>query len=441
MTNENTELTKSVETALAAFNEYKGMVEELKSSVASIKPKMDAFDEAKFNKIQEDIGKAIEESQKEKARARALDEQQKTMLDDQKALKGELEAVKTALNRAPAPGTSEEKTKELVAKRTKLFNEFARSKGKDDFDDFLTKKIEAEPELKALSVGVDSSGGYLVIPEFGGVITTKVFESSPIRQLASVTTIGTDSYEVVVDYDEAGVGWVSETGSRSTTTTPTIGKVSIPVHELYANPKATQKVLEDPSMDMESWLMGKVADGFARAEATAFVTGIGVGKPRGFLTYTAGSTLSSGQIEQVNSGSTTAFKYAGVVNLQNALKEEYQSNAVFITKRASNALLMQILDGEGRPIFNMMYDKNVGLRPTIMGKEVYFGNDMPTVESAALSLAYGDFKRAYQIVDRKGVTVLRDPFSDKPYVSFYTTKRVGGGVINFEAIKLQKMSV
>ena len=438
-----TELEKSVETALAAFNEYKGMVEELKTSVHSIKPKMDAFDEAKFNKIQEDIGKSIEDSQKEQARTKALEEQNKAFEEKQTALEKELSEVKTAVNRAPVGANTKDKLEELVTKRNKLFNEFARTKGanKMEFDEYLEQRASEDPELKALSVGSDPDGGYLVMPEFGGVIATKVFETSPVRQLASVTTVGnTDTYEVVVDYNEAGAGWVGESGTRSTTTTPQLGKISIPVHELYANPKATQKVLEDSSLDMEAWLNGKVADIFARTEATAFVTGDGVAKPRGLLDYNAGTTIASGQIEQVTTGDASDYTYDGFVDLTNALKEEYQANAVFMMKRASNANVMKIKDGEGRPIFNLSYDKSAGMRPTILGKDVYFANDVPIVAANALAAIYGDIRRAYQIVDRRGITVLRDPFTDKPYINFYTTKRVGGGVINFEAVKLQKIA-
>ena len=132
--------------------------------------------------------------------------------------------------------------------------------------------------------------------------------------------------------------------------------------------------------------------------------------------------------------------YNGLVNLQNALKEAYQPNAVFLFRRASNANIMQIKDGQGRPIFNMVLDKNVGLQPTLMGQPCYYAADIAAIGANALAMAYGDIRKTYQIVDRAGIRVLRDPFTNKPYIRFYTTKRVGGGVVNFEATKLMKMA-
>jgi HK97 family phage major capsid protein len=440
MTNENTDLTKSVETALVAFNEYKGMVEGFDKKLKDISPKLDALDLAKFDKLAKDMGDGIEASQKALAQAKAAEEKQKELEASNKELAAQYKALEIAFNRVPTGGSSDEKAKELATLRTKAFNSFARTKGKEDFADYLAKLADDQPELKALAVGSDPNGGYLVMPEFGGIIQNRVFESSPIRMLATVTPIGSDALELVQDNDEASCGWVSEAGSRDTTNTPTLGKLNFPAEELYAKPKVTQKMLDDSSIDIESWLMQKVADIFARTEATAFVSGSGTGKPRGLLSYTAGTTITSGQIEQVVTGSATTFTYDGLVDLQNALKEPYQPNAVFLIRRASNAHLLKIKDGEGRPIFNMSYDKNAGLQPTIMGKSVYFASDMPAVTGSALAMAYGDIREAYQIVDRRGISVLRDPYSSKPYVEFYTTKRVGGGVKNFEAVKIGKIS-
>lgn len=433
------EVKTAAENAMRAF-------ETIKTEVLPLKKRFDDLDadsKEKFAKAEKAVSDAIELSRKAEARALAAEEQQRKQREafdaEQKALKEDLSQVKTAFNRASAGGASEEKGKALEAARKKAFNEFCRTDDKLYFDQYL--KRQDDPEVKALSVNSDPAGGYLVMPEMGGIVETKVFESSPLRQLATVTTVGsTDRYEVVVDFDEAGAGWVGEEASRTTTTTPTLGMVTIPVNEIYANPKATQKILEDASMDMESWLAQKVTDQFARTEATAFVTGNGVMKPKGIMSYDAGTTISSQQVRQVNLGSTTAFTYAGFVDVQNSLKEAYQPGAVWLYQRASNASAMKILDGEGRPIFNMNYDKNVGLTPTLMGKPVYFAADVAAISSAALSLAYGDFRRAYQIVDRQGVRVLRDPYSSKPYVQFYTTKRVGGGVINFEAYSIGKSS-
>ena len=198
--------------------------------------------------------------------------------------------------------------------------------------------------------------------------------------------------------------------------------------------------------DVEAWLAAKVAEEFGRKEATAFVTGTGVAQPKGIMSYASSTastttTVAAQQIEQVVTGDAANFTYDGLVNLQNSLKEAYQPNAVFLFRRASNANIMQIKDGQGRPIFNMAFDKNVGLQPTLMGQPCYYAADVAAIASNALAMAYGDIRKAYQIVDRTGIRILRDPYSGKPNVSFYTTKRVGGGVVNFEALKLAKISV
>lgn len=432
------EIKSAAENATKKFESAMNAWETVKSEVLPLGKKFDDLDadtKAKLAKTDKAIGEAIELSQKAQAQAKAAEEQQKEM-------EAQVKALELAFNRVPLGGnTIEEKAKELGFLRNRVINDFARKGGhKESLNDFVTRKMDENPEYKTLSVGSDPNGGFLVTPELGGLIKTKVFESSPIRMLASVTTISSNSYEVIVDYDEASSGWVSESGTRSTTNTPTFGKVDIPVHEMYANPKATSAALDDAVIDLEAWLADKVADKLARTEATAFVTGTGTGKPRGIMSYTAGTTISSGQIEQVNSGSASTFTYDGLVNLQNALKEAYQPSAVFLIKRATNAYLMQIKDGEGRPIFNMFFDKNVGMQPTIMGKPVYFADDVAAVSSNALAMAYGDIKTAYQVVDRQGTRIIRDPYTSKGFVEFYTSRRVGGGVVNYEALKIQKIS-
>jgi HK97 family phage major capsid protein len=416
------ELTQKVEAALNGLETFKT---ELLAKTA----KFDAFDQTKFDNIQKSIGDAIEEGQAFKAK--------------QKATEDELNALKTAFNRAPSASTGANEEKELAKKRKEAFNRFAKSgdtKSKQYFDEFVKEDVKDELEKKALSVGSNPDGGYLVMPEMGGIINTRVYESSPMRQLATVTAVATDTYEYILDNGEADGEWVGELQAPTTETTPQLGKLAITVHELAAKPKASQKMIDDGIIDVEGWLSGKVADVFARKEATAFVSGNGVNKPRGILSYTAGTTLASQEIEQVVSGSAAAFTYDGLVNLQNSLKEPYQANASFLIRRATNASLMTIKDGEGRPIFNMTFDKNVGVQPTLMGQPVYFGADIPAVAANALAMVYGDIRRAYQIVDRIGLRVLRDPYTDKPNVIFYTTKRVGGAVVNFEAAKIQKLA-
>jgi HK97 family phage major capsid protein len=425
------DVNKAAEKAMQAF-------EGLKTEILPIKTKFDELDgetKGKFVKMEKSISDGLQASQNAEAKAKALEE-------GQKAQQKQLDQIVTALNRVN-PGSTEKDAKALQRKTNKLFNEFARldsGHSKLYFDEHLRQAIKDDPELKAMSADSDPNGGFLTLPEFGGLITTKVFETSPLRQLANVTQIGSDTLEIVVDYDEADASWTSERGTRSSTTTPTMGKIDIYAHEMYANPQVTQKMLDDGVIDVESWIQNKVADKFARKEATAFVTGSGVGQPKGIMSYTSGTTLSSGQVEQVVTTDASNLTYDGFINTQNALKEAYQNNAVWLYQRATNAKAMLIKDGEGRPIFNMNYDRNAGMEMLVLGKAVRFAADIAAVSASALAAAYGDFKQAYQIVDRVGLRILRDPYSNKPYIGFYTTRRVGGGMVNFEAMKIMKVS-
>lgn len=413
------DLQTEVKNALSAFEVFKTDI----SPILEKAKKLDAFDAEKLSKIEKDIGDATELQQKEAARHKMLEDQVK--------------ALELAIN-SPKSGVKTD-NKELISKS---FSDFLRTDASErrDFSDFIKQNRPEGLELKDLSVGNDANGGYLVLPQFGGIIQTKVYESSPLRQLANVVQISTDSYELVADYDETGASWVGEIESRSTTTTPAFGKLIIPANEMSISVQATQKILDDAVTNVETWLAGKVADKAARKEATAFISGTGINQPKGILTYTAGTTITSSQVEQVNTGSNSAFTYAGLSDLQNALKEPYQANAVFLMKRATFGSVMKIVDGQSRPIFNLMFDKNTGIASNIMGKPVYFADDMDTLAQNGLCAAYGDFSRAYTIVDRIGLRTLKDPYTNKPYVVFYTTKRVGGAVVNFEAFKIQKVS-
>ena len=312
---------------------------------------------------------------------------------------------------------------------------------KSGFAQYMRKGDLVSVEVqKALSVGVDPDGGYTVDPDTTGRIVARVFETSPMRQYASVQVIGTDSLEGLFDLNEASAGWVGETGSRAATDTPQIGKWRIPVHEVYANPAATQKVLDDSMLNLEQWLSDKVSDKFARMENAAFVTGTGVGQPRGFLTYASGTTLP-GTIQRVKSGASGAFLTDGtaanrVIDLVYAMKQEYRTNARFFMPREVVAGVRKIKDADGNYVWAP--GMAAGQPSTLLGYQVVEMSDMPALGANSLSMAFGNMAEAYQIVDRNGVRVLRDPYSNKPYVNFYSVKRTGGDVVNFEAIKLME---
>lgn len=291
-------------------------------------------------------------------------------------------------------------------------------------------------QVKTMSVGNDPNGGFLVTPTISSRMLTKIYESSPIRELAYIETISSDKLELPIDDGEADAGWVGETQARPETGTPEVGSQTIEVFEMYAKPKATQKLLEDASINIEGWLGNKIGQKFGRMEATAFVSGNGMRKPRGFLTYPAGTNRR--QIEQVISGHATAITFDGLIKLTIALKEYYSGGAVFLMRRASIGSVMLLKDGNGQYIWRPNVE--AGKPSLLLGYSVREAADMPAVNAGALPIAFGNFNAGYTIVDRLGVTTLVDPYSAKPFVEFYTRKRVGGDVTTFEAIKLLKVS-
>lgn len=312
---------------------------------------------------------------------------------------------------------------------------------KSAFVTYLRKGMDAGLEAiatKALSVGTAADGGYLVTPQMSEEIVRIVTEISPMRELASVQTISTESLDIIEDTQLPGASWVAETAARTDTTTQQINKNNIVTHEMYAIPKATQKLIDDSSIDIEAWLSQKVAERFAALEATAFISGTGTGQPMGILSYTAGTAF--GQIEQINSGTSAVVTTDSLIRLYYALKDQYAKNATFLMNR-SVVQAVRLLKEATTNQYLWQPGLAAGTPDTLLGAPVKAAADMPVAAASSLSVVVGDFKRAYLIVDRIGIQVLRDPFTDKPYVKFYTTKRVGGEVVNTEAVKLLKLAV
>jgi HK97 family phage major capsid protein len=302
-----------------------------------------------------------------------------------------------------------------------------------------TEREALDAHQKALSVDSDPDGGFVVTPDTSGRISTIIWETSPVRQVAAQQSIGTDALEGLFDGDQAAVGWVAERGARAETATPQLGTWRIPTHEIYAAPRATQKLLDDANINAEAWLAQKVAERFARFENTAFVLGTGNGQPRGFMTYPAG--VNRGQIQQLASGVAGAgFLPENLIAVVYSLKTAYRAGAVWAMNRNSVSEIRQLRDnigGAGTGQFMWQPGMQAGQPSTLLGYPIVEMEDL--VNSAATPVtpaAFGNFRAAYQIVDRIGIRVLRDPYTVKPYVEFYTTKRVGGDVINFEAIKI-----
>jgi HK97 family phage major capsid protein len=299
-------------------------------------------------------------------------------------------------------------------------------------------------ELKALSVGSNPDGGYTVPLEIETTIDRVLAKASPVRAIATVRQIGANVYRKPIAIAEAASGWVGETGPVTQTNTPTLAALDFPAMELYAMPAATQTLLDDSQVDIEQWLADEVQIVFAEQEGAAFVNGDGASKPTGFLHYTAvaDASWSWGNLGYIASGADGAFASSSpadaLITLAYAPKQGYRANGRWVMNRKTESTVRRFKDTTG----NYIWQPGVaaGQPATLFGYPVTEVEDMPDIASNSYSIAFGDFARGYLVVDRVGIRVLRDPYSAKPYVLFYTTKRVGGGVQNFEAIKLMKFS-
>jgi HK97 family phage major capsid protein len=295
-------------------------------------------------------------------------------------------------------------------------------------------------EEKAFSTPVGADGGYLVPDETDTEIGRRLSVVSPVRALATVRQVS--GHVLKKPFALAGLttGWVAETGARTETTTPALAELSFETMELYAMPAATQGLLDDAAVDIESWIASEVDIAFGEQEGTAFVSGNGTNRPRGFLGYTnvANGSWSWGNIGYLATGVAGAFASTGpgdiLIDAAYALKAGHRQNAHYLMNRTTQSAIRKFKDSQGNYLWQP--PSAVGQPATLMGFPVAEAEDMPDIGTNSFSIAVGDFRAGYLVVDRMGVRVLRDPYSAKPYVLFYTTKRVGGGVQNFEAIKL-----
>jgi len=299
-------------------------------------------------------------------------------------------------------------------------------------------------ELKAMSVGSSADGGYLVPPEIEQEIGQRLTAISPIRSIAGVRTISGNVYKKPFMTTGPAVGWVGETDARTQTNSPVLDELSFPAMELYAMPAATATLLEDSAVNIDQWIAQEVEQVFAAQEGTAFVSGDGSNKPKGFLAYTtvANGSWTWGDIGYVASGAAGAFPASDpsdvLVDLIYAVNAGYRQNAAFVMNRKTQSAIRKFKDASGGYLWQP--PATAGARASLMTFPVVEAEDMPDIAANSLSIAFGDFNRGYLVVDRAGVTVLRDPYTAKPYVLFYTTKRVGGGVQDFDAIKLMKFA-
>lgn len=320
--------------------------------------------------------------------------------------------------------------------------------------DYDPARIPADVKA-ALSVGTDREGGFFAPAEMSTEIERRVFETSPVRQIARVVTIGRGAWEApYISSKGVSGGWVGEKSSRANTGNPDIGMQRIEVHEQYAYPQVTQSMLDDGVIDVEGFLVEETEEEMSRTENVAFVSGDGVMKPRGFLSYgadavtTADATRPWGKLQYVPTGEDGGFLPASglpddarvLIDLMAKLNPVYRPGARWTMNRNTEATIRKMRDADGRYLveFGSLGDGVFGF--SLHGHPITNLEDMPDIASGTFSIAFGNFQRGYLIVDRAGYRMIRDVYSNKPYVGFYITKRTGGDVRNFDAIKLLKFS-
>jgi predicted phage gp36 major capsid-like protein len=377
---------------MSDFAEIKGLVEKINPTLVELRKEVDEM----------------------KASAPAdvvTEEKHQRMADDITAKMAEMQAKQAKLEAAMSRPGGEGKADDAEAE----------AKHRDALREYMAygtlpagfKAGSEGVEIKAMSTDVNPDGGYLVRPELSQTIVSRIFETSPLRQLANVERTSAKSIDILIDDNEAAARWVGEGASGGETDTPELGQKVIAAHKI-----------------------------FARTQNSAFVNGTGVNQPRGFLTYPAqavSGTYERGKINQVNMGSASALNADGLIEVQNALKEGYQPGAAWGMKRTTFGAALQ-LKGADNYFFSPVLLANGQATMQLLGKPVIFMDDMPAVAANALSVVYADFSVAYTICDRVGLQVLRDPYTNKGFVTYYTTQRVGGDVTNFDGIAIGKVA-
>lgn len=348
---------------------------------------------------------------------------------------GELDELKSALEKELAglkrPGVAGGKE---VSEHKAAFLQFVR-KGKDDG--------LAELQAKALQTTVDADGGYAVPEELDRTILELLRDESPMRQVCNQITVSTPDYKKLVSQGGTGSGWVGETEARPATGTPTLAQIASVMGEIYANPQTTQTSLDDIFFNAEQWLQDEVAREFAEKEGNAFLLGNGINKPKGLLAYTLSTdgdaTRAFGQLQKIHSGAAGGFGGDALISLVYALKRSYRSNASWMMSGLTVAACRLLKDNQDNYLWQP--GLQAGQPSSLLGYSIVENEDMPDVAADANAVLFGDFRRAYTIVDRIGTRVLRDPYTNKPFVGFYTTKRVGGMLTDSQAVKALTLSV
>lgn len=403
----------------------------------------------------EDIKELIEEKGKAWSEYQKANDERIKALEAKTGVPAELTEKIDKINAELTRLSAEIKQIEIRANRPPAGNtekDAYDSEHKAAFVDYM-RTGEIAPILKTRTVQVegksvntlnDTQGGYVVHNEVSNIIERVALATTAMRRIATVTTIGAKAFEEVVVTAGMTASWVGETSSPSETTAPTLAKITITPGTEYVMPYATQAMLEDADFDIAAWLGEEAGYSFIAAEGAAFITGSGVNSPKGIASYTpvANASYAWGSTGYIASGKSGAFADSSPANklfdLYHALKPMYRSNATWLMLDATLNTVRQFQDGMGNYLWQP--GLQLGQPDLLLGKPVETDDNVATVASDSYSIFFADFKRAYRIVDRRGILVLRDPFSSKPYTLFYTTKRVGGDIKNFEAIKVMKFA-
>ncbi len=369
------------------------------------------------------------------ARADALDRDKLDRMDQAlNQIKARVDAFTKAAARPALGGVTTHNAKDLEQKTAFV-------------DRYIRRGFTDGVESKALTVGVPGEGGFAVPQLIDQLIEKRLRDISPIRAIAQVVQVSSSGYRKLVSSAGLASGWVAETAARPETVTTTFAEVVPPSGDLYANPAATQAMLDDAVFDVENWLSEEIAREFAQKEGAAFINGTGVARPKGFLTYATATTADAarafGTLQYLATGVAGAFPATNpadrMIDLIHALRPAYRQGAVFVMNSKTLSQVRKFKDSTGQ--FLWQPSLQAGVAATLLGYSVIEAEDMPDVGADTLSIAFGNFNAGYVIADRTGVRILRDPYSNKPYVQFYATKRTGGAVTNSEAIKLLKFSV
>lgn len=353
-------------------------------------------------------------------------------------LKKDMEKLEAKTNRLSLGGAGKEIDPAKAEYREAFIGRFVRKGDETGM---------AELQRKAISIGTPADGGYALPEQIDREIEKLARDISPIRSIAKIVQVGTSDYKKLVNVNGIASGWVGETTARTATNTSQLAEVIPPMGELYANPQVTQQALDDIFYDVESDLIAQLAEEFAVAEGAAFVTGNGTNKPKGFLAYTTAATADSarafGTLEHIATGVAgdwAASNKADVLfDTVSKLKQAYRTGANWVMNKSILFEILKFKDSNGQYLWQPSLTDGMPIR--LLGFGVTEAEDMPVKAAGSLSVAFGNFKRGYTVVDRVGTRMLRDPYTNKPYVGFYTTKRLGGGVVNSEAIKLVKFAV